>query len=67
MITPAEEGIKSLELAGAMIYSTWTDSTVELPLDSASYEARIKKAADESTPRTHLRTAAKVDMSKSFR
>ncbi|MCF7847259.1 MAG: Gfo/Idh/MocA family oxidoreductase [Kiritimatiellales bacterium] len=67
LITPAEEGIKSLELAGAMIYSTWTDSTVELPLDSAAYEARIKQAAAESTPRTNLKTAAKVDMSKSYR
>ncbi|MCK4564525.1 MAG: Gfo/Idh/MocA family oxidoreductase [Verrucomicrobia bacterium] len=67
LITPAAEGIMSLELAGAMIYSTWTDSTVELPLDAAAYETRIKQAAEESTPRTHLRTAAEVDMSKSFR
>jgi len=67
LISPAEEGIKSLELAGAMIYSTWTDSTVELPLDSTAYEARIKQAAEESTPRTNLKTATKVDMSKSYR
>ncbi len=67
LISPAEEGIKSLELAGAMIYSTWTDSVVELPLDAAAYETRIKQAAAESTPRTNLRTAAKVDMSKSYR
>jgi len=67
LISPIEEGIKSLELAGAMIYSTWTDSVVELPLDAAAYETRIKQAAAESTPRTNLRTAAKVDMSKSYR
>jgi len=67
LLTPAEEGLKSLELAGGIIYSTWTDSMVELPLDSAAYEARIKQAAAESTPRTNLKTPAKVDMSKSFR
>ena len=67
LISPAEEGIKSLELAGAMIYSTWTDRVVKLPLDATAYEARIKQAAAESTPRTNLRTAAKVDMSKSYR
>ncbi len=67
LISPAEEGIKSLELAGAMIYSTWMDSVVELPLDSAAYETRIKQAVAESTPRTNLKTAAKVDMSKSYR
>ncbi len=67
LISPIEEGIKSLELAGAMIYSTWTDSVVELPLDAEAYETRIKQAVAESTPRTNLRTAAKVDMSKSYR
>lgn len=67
LISPAEEGLKSLELAGAMIYSTWTDRVVELPLDSAAYETRIKEAAKQARPRTVVKTAVKVDMSKSYR
>ncbi len=67
LVTPAEEGIKSLELAGAMIYSTWTNSTVEFPLDAAAYETRIKQAEEESKPRTIVKTEVEIDMSKSYR
>ncbi|MCE5200876.1 MAG: Gfo/Idh/MocA family oxidoreductase [Armatimonadota bacterium] len=42
LIAPAEEGIKSLELANAMIYSQITGQTVDLPLDSAAYEEVLK-------------------------
>lgn len=42
LIAPAEEGIKSVELANSMIYSQLKDVTVELPLDSAAYEATLK-------------------------
>jgi predicted dehydrogenase len=36
LIADASEGIYALELAGAMIYSSWMDATVELPLDAAA-------------------------------
>lgn len=38
LIAPAEEGINSVELANAMLYSSINDSTVELPLDPVAYE-----------------------------
>ena len=38
LIAPAEEGIRSLELANAMIYSSFTGDTVELPLNAVNYE-----------------------------
>lgn len=41
LIAPAEEGIKSVELANSMIYSQTKDVTVQLPLDSAAYEATL--------------------------
>jgi len=66
LISPASDGIASLELAGAMLYSEWTDSIVELPLDAEAYEAELKKRLAHSRPREVTRTAAKVDMSKSF-
>lgn len=67
LIAPAADGLNSLELAGAMIYSTWIDDVVSLPLDAAAYEAAIQERIAESKPRDVLKTAAKVDMSKSYR
>ncbi|MEN6371702.1 MAG: Gfo/Idh/MocA family oxidoreductase [Armatimonadota bacterium] len=49
LLAPAEEGIKSVELANAMLYSTLTNSTVEMPLDGAAYEKELKKLIENST------------------
>ena len=43
LMAPAEEGIKSVMMANAMIYSSLKDKTVELPLDGAEYEKLLKK------------------------
>jgi hypothetical protein len=42
LIAPAEEGINSVELANAMLYSSINDSTVALPLDPVAYENLLK-------------------------
>jgi len=41
LVAPAEEGIHSVELANAMLYSTFTAKTVELPLDGESYKCHL--------------------------
>jgi predicted dehydrogenase len=41
LIAPAAEGVHSLELANAMLYSTFQDATIPLPLDAAAYEAAL--------------------------
>ena len=43
LIAPAEEGVNSVELANAMLYSAWTDATVSLPLDGAAYEQALQE------------------------
>jgi len=43
LIAPAEEGIYSVELANAMLYSAWTDATLTLPLDGAAYERLLQE------------------------
>ncbi|MCJ8329328.1 MAG: Gfo/Idh/MocA family oxidoreductase [Lentisphaeria bacterium] len=43
LIAPAEEGLHSVELANAMIYSSLTETTVNLPLDSAAYEEKLNE------------------------
>lgn len=48
LLVEAEEGIKSCELANAMLYSAWTDSTVEIPLDGAAYERELMQRIAES-------------------
>jgi predicted dehydrogenase len=42
LIAPAVEGMHSVELANACIYSTLTDATVRLPLDGAAYERTLQ-------------------------
>ncbi len=49
LVAPAEEGIHSVELATAMLYSSFTEKTVELPLNAATYERHLKKLIKNST------------------
>ena len=49
LIAPAAEGIHSVELANAMLYSTFINNTVALPLDASNYaEALNEKIAHSS-------------------
>ncbi|MCK6488042.1 MAG: Gfo/Idh/MocA family oxidoreductase [Planctomycetes bacterium] len=48
LLAPALEGVNSVELANAFLYSSFTDKTVSLPLDGAAYEAHLKKLIAES-------------------
>lgn len=43
LIAPAAEGMRSVELANAMLMSAFEDRTIELPLDGAAYEKHLKK------------------------
>lgn len=66
LIAPAPEGINSIELANAMLYSAWTDSTVKLPLDAVAYEAALKEKVATSRHEKKEVVTAQVDMSKSW-
>jgi predicted dehydrogenase len=48
LLAPAVEGIHSVELANAMLFSTFRNETVELPLDAQAYETMLKKLIAES-------------------
>jgi hypothetical protein len=43
LIAPAEEGINSVELANAILYSSLTGHPVELPLDGLAFEQELRK------------------------
>ncbi len=66
LIAPAEEGIKSVEMANAMLYSLMTGKRVELPLDAAMYEEHLKKLIANSRFVKKDEVKAGVDMGKSF-
>jgi predicted dehydrogenase len=48
LIAPAVEGIHSVELANAMIYSSLHECTVELPLDAAVYARELDRLRNAS-------------------
>jgi len=50
LIAPAEEGIHSVELANAILYSSLVEKVIELPLDAAEYESKLKQLIENSSP-----------------
>lgn len=48
LIAPAEEGIHSVELANAILYSSLVGGPVELPLDGAAYERKLQELIENS-------------------
>ena len=48
LIAPAEEGLHSVELANAMLYSSLKGTVVELPLDSKDFEKELDKLIKQS-------------------
>lgn len=68
LIAPAAEGLRSVELANAMILSAWTDETISLPLDAARYEAALAaKIAASEMVKTKKAGQAGNDFAKSFK
>jgi hypothetical protein len=49
LIAPAEEGIHSVEMANAMLYSSLTGGPVDLPLDGEAFERELKRLIENST------------------
>ncbi len=70
LIAPAADGIRSIELANAILLSTWKNCTIDLPLDSAEYQAELDHRINTSTfvkkPHTP-KHAATDDFAKSFK
>ncbi len=66
LIAPAEEGIHSVELANAMLYSSLLGQPVELPLDGAAFEQELRKLIKTSTFQKDEVIETDVDLEKSF-
>ena len=69
LLSPAEEGIRSVELANSILLSTWKDATISLPMDAAEYERILKDKSENSTfVKKQVKPKANADdFAKSFR
>ncbi len=67
LIASGEEGIHSLELANAMIYSSLIGQMVEFPLDSAAWERKLNQLISESKGKKRTVKISSDDFASSFR
>ena len=66
LIAPAEEGIHSVELANAMLYSSFTGKAVDVPMDSAAYEHRLMELIRASAVEKANKDTIAPDVATSF-
>ncbi|HEY5779835.1 MAG TPA: hypothetical protein VIT00_13915, partial [Terrimicrobiaceae bacterium] len=70
LIAPAAEGIRSVELANAMLLSSFTDKTISLPIDARAFDRLLNEKIAASKPKKNdARRPADPfdDFSKSFK
>lgn len=66
LIAPAAQGITSVELANAMLYSSLVNEVVQLPLDGHAYEQKLNQLIAESKFQKKVVQVQSEDFSKSF-
>ncbi|HKO91141.1 MAG TPA: hypothetical protein VJU61_08315, partial [Polyangiaceae bacterium] len=67
LLAPASEGIHSVELANAMIYSSLQAETVTLPLDSSAYAAELERLiVDSRYEKPKASALSRDDFARSF-
>ncbi len=67
LIAPGPEGIRSVELANAVLYSSLGDRTIELPLDAGAYEDTLRRLIVNSTIVKRTIPTDPADMNASFK
>ena len=66
LIAPAVEGIRALELGNAMLLSAWQDATVEFPIDSDAFEAKLNELIATSRYEKKVQVVSNEGFDKSF-
>ncbi len=67
LIAPATAGLASLELANAMLLSSWEQRTVCLPLNADEYQSALEQRLQQSSLRTKANIDVNIDMDASYR
>jgi len=67
LIAPGEEGLHSLELANALVWSSLLGETIRLPMDGAGWEAKLNQLIAESKVVKQVRATGTDDFAGSFK
>lgn len=67
LIAPGAEGIHSVELANAILYSSLLEKTVELPLDGTAWETKLSELIANSRVKKSVRRCVAGDVASSFK
>lgn len=67
LIAPGVDGLHSIELANAIVYSAIQSKTIELPLDSAAWENELNRLVAESKLEKKVVKTDAADFTSSFR
>lgn len=67
LVAPASEGLASLDIANAMLQSTWTGNAISLPIDRLAYHQLLEEKSANSVLRKKSDASAKIDMNASYR
>ncbi len=66
LIAPGSSGIGSVELANVLLYSSLIKQTIELPMDGAAWEAKLKDLIANSHHQKKVVQTTSEDFTKSF-
>jgi predicted dehydrogenase len=66
LIAPGAEGIHSVELANVILFSSLLGRDIELPMDSAAYEAKLNELIANSKLQKRVVEVSNEDFAKSF-
>ncbi|MCI0535218.1 MAG: Gfo/Idh/MocA family oxidoreductase [Verrucomicrobiales bacterium] len=67
LIAPGEQGLGSVELANAMVYSSLTGADLRLPLDESAYEIKLQELIANSKFEKKVVEIKNDDFTQSFR
>ena len=66
LLVPGDEGIHSVELANAMLYSSLLGQTITLPMDGAAWEKKLNELIAGSKVQKKVIAVSAEDFTKSF-
>jgi predicted dehydrogenase len=66
LIAPGTEGLLSVELANAILYSSLQEKSIDLPMDSGAYEQQLQSLITASTHEKRVVTVSSDDFTSSF-
>lgn len=67
LLSPGVEGVHAVELANAIVYSSLLARTIQLPMDSSGWEAKLNELIANSPVKKKVVRAVAGDVSASFK